>query len=410
MLNQLFSPRKLRPYSESPVTDWLSHFAEWLILSGYARRPAQLHVRRLRKVLERSPHRSPSTGFSAAELPAMFDFSGKQQVPYRSTQRAFRRFLAEQGQLIVEPPTHPYAALLDAYHQHLSEVRGLAQSTIGSHISTIVQFLTEAVPPDTSLHLLGAREVEQFVLSEGRRIKRQSLQHIVAHLRAFLRYSYDTGAISEKLDIIDTAITYRDELPPRALPWGQIQRLLRSVNRSSKAGWRDFTILHLMAHYGLRPSEIVALTLDSIDWEAKTLCVYQRKSLSMLILPLSDKTLRILKRYLHKGRDDGSHHPELFLRVRTPEGPLKNTAVCDVYSKRTRESGLDLQGTSSYCLRHSFAMRLLNQGVGIKTIGDLLGHRTLESTCVYLRLHISALRDVALPVPTLPEDDGGDAS
>jgi site-specific recombinase XerD len=44
-------------------------------------------------------------------------------------------------------------------------------------------------------------------------------------------------------------------------------------------------------------------------------------------------------------------------------------------------------------------MRLLQRGVGVKAIGDLLGHHTLESTCVYLRLDISSLRDVALPLP-----------
>ena len=44
-------------------------------------------------------------------------------------------------------------------------------------------------------------------------------------------------------------------------------------------------------------------------------------------------------------------------------------------------------------------MRLLSRGVGIKAIGDVLGHRDLESTCVYLRLDVQALRDVALPVP-----------
>ena len=410
MLNQLFSPRKLRPYSESPVADWLSRFARWLISAGYARRPAQLHIYRLKKVLERSTHKSPTASFATAELQAMFETSAKQRVAYRSTQRAFQRFLVEQDQLIVEPPTYPYAALIDTCQLYLSEVRGLAQSTIDSHISTIVRFLTEVIPPDGSLRLLGAREVEQFVLSEGRRVKRQSLQHIVAHLRAFLRYSYTTGKIPEKLDIIDTAVTHRDELPPRALPWDQVQRLLRSVDRSSKAGWRDCSILHLMAHYGLRPSEVVALTLDSINWEAKTLYVNQCKNLSSLILPLSDKTLRVLKQYLDKGRAKSSLHPELFLRVRIPEGPLKHTAICDIYAKRARESGLALQGTSSYCLRHSFAMRLLSQGVGIKTIGDLLGHRTLESTCVYLRLHIDALRDVALPVPTLPDEQGGNAS
>ena len=88
-------------------------------------------------------------------------------------------------------------------------------------------------------------------------------------------------------------------------------------------------------------------------------------------------------------------HPELFLRASTPVGPLTHYAIGDLYQKRVRQSELPLQGTSSYCLRHSFAMRLLDRGVGVKVIGDLLGHRTLESTCVYLRLQSGALREVA---------------
>jgi site-specific recombinase XerD len=75
-----------------------------------------------------------------------------------------------------------------------------------------------------------------------------------------------------------------------------------------------------------------------------------------------------------------------------------------------RQSGLPLQGTSSYCLRHSFAMRLLDRGVGVKVIGDLLGHRTLESTCVYLRLQTGALREVALPLPAPTTDIEEDAA
>lgn len=140
------------------------------------------------------------------------------------------------------------------------------------------------------------------------------------------------------------------------------------------------------------------LTLSSIDWAAKTLRVEQRKTCSGLILPLIEPTLRILKHYLWHGRP-GSAHSELFLRARTPAGALKSTAIAEIYEKRARLSGLPLQGSSCYCLRHSFAMRLLDRGVGIKTIGDLLGHRLLDSTCVYLRLQTDALREVGLALP-----------
>lgn len=74
-------------------------------------------------------------------------------------------------------------------------------------------------------------------------------------------------------------------------------------------------------------------------------------------------------------------------------------AVSEVFNYRVARSGLPIDGASSYSLRHAFAMRLLSRGVGIKAIGDLLGHRSLEATCVYLRIDVDMLRTVALPIP-----------
>ena len=398
MLTALF-PKYHKRYIESPVADWLTGFADWLICAGYAHDPAHDHVRRLKQVLETRDHLPCDATFSVAELVTMFT-APRQQPLFRGTQRAFQRFLAVRGQLIVEPDCNPFTSLLDAYRRHLTETRGLAATTINQHLTCAEEFLAQAVPAGALLHDLSAQSVERFVVAAGHRLKRQSLQHTVAQLRAFLRFCHDRGEVCERLDIIDTPRTYRDELPPRALSWNLVQKLLRSIDRSGRLGWRDYTMLYLMAHYGLRPSEIVTLTLTSIDWANKTLRVEQCKTHSLLVLPLSDRTLRILKRYLRSGRP-GSIHPQLFLRGRTPAGPIKHTALCEVYEKRAKLSKLPLQGSSSYSLRHAFAMRLLERGVGIKAIGDLLGHHTLESTCVYLRLQTEALREVGLPIPSL---------
>ncbi|MER9001967.1 hypothetical protein NKH58_30170, partial [Mesorhizobium australicum] len=87
---------------------------------------------------------------------------------------------------------------------------------------------------------------------------RQTLQHKVAHLRAFLRFCGDRGKTARGLERIDTPRTYRGELPPRALDWEVIEKLLSSVARTDYLGRRHHAILHLMAYYGLRPSEIAA--------------------------------------------------------------------------------------------------------------------------------------------------------
>jgi integrase/recombinase XerD len=398
MLKRLF-PKVHARYAASANGALLGDFAVWLVSAGYARDAAHGHVRRLKQALERmsSAPLARDAGISAGFVSQAFA-SLQTEAPFQGTRRAFERFLAAHGQLLKESDPNRFAPLLDRYRRYLLQVRGLAVSTAEQHIATIKRFLAQALSADAPLQDLSALAVERFVAAEGRRMRRQSLQHVVARLRGFLRFCFEQVAVPERLDRIDAPRVYRGELPPRALAWPLVQRLLRSIDRRSRLGWRDYAILHLMAHYGLRPSEIVTLTLGSIDWQAKTLRVKQCKTRSDLVLPLAGQTMRMLRRYLYRGRPGGAR-PELFLRARTPAGPLTHCAIGDLYQKRARESGLPLQGTSSYCLRHSFAMRLLDRGVGVKVIGDLLGHRTLESTCVYLRLQTGTLREVALPLP-----------
>ncbi len=89
--------------------------------------------------------------------------------------------------------------------------------------------------------------------------------------------------------------------------------------------------------------------------------------------------------------------------MRAPGGGLKSTAVTSAFQTWSRKSGLDIPFKGAKCLRHSYAIHLLRQGISVKTIGAILGHRSPESTEVYLRLSTDDLRDVALPMPAAPE-------
>jgi integrase len=180
-----------------------------------------------------------------------------------------------------------------------------------------------------------------------------------------------------------------------------VLQLLRSIDCADRAGWRDLCILHLITYYGLRPGEVVTLRLDSIDWDRELLHVYQSKTRSHLTLPLAARTLRLLRDYLKHGRaGEASDMPTLFLRARCPWIPLERTAVGDIFQKRMREAGLPDCAKHVYRLRHTFAMRLLARGVGMKAIGDVLGHHSFYGTSAYLRLDVAMLRGVALSVPS----------
>ena len=405
MLHDLF-PRDHTLYEKSRCGPELEAFADWLKAEGHLRYPLRLHLHRAREVL--ATHRQFRSGglFKEQDLLKAFIVPGPSSYEYLCTGRIFTRFLAAKNRLVPLEETNPLTLLCRRYHQHLTEVRGFSNRTLKHHGSTVADFLSRGLSSDRGLCGLTAADVESYVRLKSKENKRQSLQHVVAHLRAFLRYCGDHGETPVGLDIIDTPRTYRGELPPRALDWTTVQRLLASIRRRDPRGWRDYTVLHLMAHYGLRPSEIASLRLDSIDWQDGTLKVEQRKTRSTLVLPLADRTLRLLQRYQQVGRLS-CDLPELFLRLRSPIKSLTHQGIINVFRYRAGKSGLLLNEVSSYSLRHAFAMRLLHRGVGIKAIGDLLGHRSLEATCVYLRIDVDMLRTVALPVPGNVANQGG---
>ena len=344
--------------------------------------------------------------FNEADLREAFLVSGPGSYLHQCTGRIFTKFLAATHRLLPLDHADASSLLCHQYCQYLAEVRGLSEHSVRHHESTVADFLARGLSSDRSLPGLTAADVEAYIQIKSKENTRQSLQHVVAHLRAFLRFCADHGEASGGLHAIDMPRVYRGELPPRALDWTTVRQLLASVRRRDGRDWRDYTILHLMAYYGLRPSEVAGLRLDSVDWDAGTLRVEQRKTRSLLILPLAGRTLRLLHRYLSVGRPD-SNLPHLFLRIRSPIKALKHYGIIDVFTFRAAKSGLPLDGMSSYSLRHAFAMRLLRRGVGLKAIGDLLGHRSLEATCAYLRVDTDMLRTVALPVPCTKTGAGG---
>lgn len=384
-------------YSDSPIADWLDDFSDWLKASAYCEALIRRHVAALRFSLEPHAPVPRERCFSQADLQQIIVCAQRPRL-FRHTRSAFERFLHSRGQWIDPPPTENHTDLLDAFRQHLVEMRGLAPSTVDKHTRLARLFLEKGLPPSRQLTDLSAVDVERFIAARAKRLGRGNLQMTAAYLRSFLRYCVDRGEVTAGIDIFDMPRRYRDEQPPRAIPWMLIEQLLDSIDRSTPVGLRDHAIFYLMAHYGLRTGEIPLLMLDSIDWQARTFRVEQPKTRSVLVLPLTDSATEVLQRYLREGRPAGDR-PELFPRLIAPAGALTRTAIAQAFQRHVRRSGLPLSGASPYGLRHGFAMRLLERNVGVKAIGDLLGHRCLEATSAYLRLQIDALRDVALPLP-----------
>lgn len=408
---KILRPRSYKDYLALPILGkYLGDFTQWSHKRGYTTGTIRNQLKDTRHIIKFFL----SEGLTLENELTHYDFEKawqrfRQDRPDTAgTVRQLQIYFDEKG-ILPPPPQKPKSLSDDELEQfavYLKNVRGLVDTTIRAHLRYLSRFL-EKIGFDTNgqaLTLLNFKQVEDFICSCSRTLNRYSLQHVVGYLRAFFRFEYSKGVLPSPLhEMIDTPRVYRLEKVPHSLPWTTVNKLLASIDRTDTIGIRDYAMLFLIATYGLRSCEVVSLTLDDINWRAGTIRILQAKNENHLVLPLTDDVKNALIDYLKNGRLDLPYR-QIFLRVRAPQGRLKATAVHDTLERQIRLSGLDIPYHGAHCLRHSYAVELLRQQTSLKVIGDVLGHRSPESTCVYLRLAIDDLRSVALEVPNFADD------
>lgn len=404
MLASLF-PRAHARYAALPVLgESLEGFCVWLHARGYPRDAIQRRMAAAASLV-RALRRRRVRSLSGLTASALLSYAPPPRMCSAPAQgalvRSLTQYLQERGELT---PTRLPATerRVGEYRRYLGRVRGLCTGTIKMHAATItgfLRFLDYDVRPQ-QLRELRAADVEAFVAHAGRRVGRRRMGQLTGTVRTFLRFLAATGEGPAGLDAqVESPRIYRGERLPRALAWETVRTFLRSIDRTTAKGRRDYAMFMLIATYGLRTSEVRALDLDDVAWRARQIRVPRPKVGTPLLLPLTDHVGAALLDSLRCGRP-ASTHRRLFLRVEFPLGPLGLGAVGDAFHTWARRAGIRLPARGGpHCLRHALALHLLREGASIKTIGDLLGHRSAESTGVYLRLDVDDLRDVALPLP-----------
>lgn len=404
MLRSLY-PKSHRRYLSLPLLGSIADaFDDWLVSNGYtqlSRKGAICELRHVDAELRRRRIKE-IPNLTRAVLHDCWR-SLIQKYPHRAaTVRALERHLEANGLIVPGQPgtaTSTAPNLIEAYANFLSEVRGLARSTISRQRATAQCFLQHLDEEGVRLKTVQAAQIESYICKAGKRLSRATLHNEISVLREFLRFLATDGRAPEGLaSQIDKPRLYRLEQLPRSLPWETVRALLRSIDRTSAKGLRDYAMYLLMATYGLRSSEVAAITLDDIGWRQDSLRIHQSKTSSSLELPLTNEISCALVKLL-KRTPPPAPYRNIFLTMRAPIGVMKPTAIAEAFGSLVRKSGLGIPIQGPHCLRHSLAIHLLKNGTSFKTIGDILGHRSPTSTSMYLRMATEDLRDVPLPVP-----------
>lgn len=323
-----------------------------------------------------------------------------------SSVRSLRRVYEVMGLPVppwrpVEQRAQPPTTLLREYATHLGQHRGNPDVTIRKKLGHVGKLFEHLAASSKTWRRLSLPDIDAFLIACAGRYARSTTADIASTVRSFTRFLLATGRIRVDLaDAVISPVQPRFERPPRALPWEDVQRLLRGVVTSTAGGLRDHAMLLMMSTYGLGAGEVIGLRIQDIDWNVGTLHMSRPKTGVSFILPLLPSVASVLAQYLRDGRPPHTPTRHVFVQMKVPFGALTaSSAVRHILIKHAKVAGIEAPFLGSHVLRHSNAARQIDAGIRPHVLSDLLGHRDSASVSAYVRIATQSLRDVSLPVP-----------
>lgn len=250
----------------------------------------------------------------------------------------------------------------------------------------------------TSIAMIAPVHLQRFFGELQRQAVATRLTYAVT-VRSFLGWAY--GASLLPVDVRAAVLAprrFRQAGIRDVLSETDVARILAAVDRSSATGRRDYAVLLLAARYGLRPSEIRHLTVEALQWRQGLLSIQQSKTGRLLVLPLLPDVIEALTAYLRDGRPETTAR-HVFVRHRAPFEPfVAANNLAAIMRGALQRAGLEERPgrRGLYLFRHTLASHMLATGCALKTIGDVLGHASTETTMEYANVDLVALRRVAL--------------
>ncbi|MBT8352089.1 MAG: site-specific integrase [Deltaproteobacteria bacterium] len=290
----------------------------------------------------------------------------------------------------------PLANIQSRYEYYLLRERGLSAVTGPRYWPYIQRFLLDQFGNKAIRFCeLCSQDIDHFILRYAHQGTAKTAQLMVSALRSFFRFLFRYGETKCDLSTaVPTVAAWRLSEVPKYIKPEEVESLLESCDRTTSVGRRNYSILLLIARLGLRAGEIVALELGDINWRVSELTI-RGKGQFYDRLPLPQSVGEALAIYLKADRPKCLTR-RVFVRMRAPYRGFKDSSTVSTIVRRTVEkSGLITPSKGAHLLRHSFATGMLREGASMTEIGELLRHRSPNSTEIYAKVDIEGLRSIA---------------
>jgi len=262
-------------------------------------------------------------------------------------------------------------------------IRNMAPTTQKIYVYAVKNFSAFHRRSPDKLNLENVRDYRLHLISRG--LKPTTINPIMGALRFFYGTTLGRKEVAEQIPYARK----QDALPAVLTPDEVVRHLKAETNLKMR------TALITIYAAGLRVSEVVALTARDIDSSRMVIQVRQGKGGKDRYVMLSEQLLAILRDYWRRTRP-----PHWLFPGPDPSRSLTPRSLQRACQQAAKIAGLD-KSVTVHTLRHSFATHLLEQGVDIRVIQDLLGHRQITSTARYARVAVNTIQKIQSPLELL---------
>lgn len=287
------------------------------------------------------------------------------------------------------------------------KVLRISQHTLRSYNRYLFQFNDYC----NKRNLRNINEVDlNFIVGYIRDISRRKgypVGMVLSVIRNFIKYLGDQKIISDNFH--DKIPKYKRTSQPK-LPSTyskkEINKLLKSVERFSATGKRNYAVILMAARLGLRASDISCLKFENLLWETSIIKLNQVKTGKELTLPLLPDVGNAIIDYIKYGRPE-SEAPYIFLTQRPPYGRFESSnVVTHIVQRAFLKAGLVTteRRFGAHALRHTLGFRMLEESTVLPVISEILGHNSTESARYYLRIDLQSMKQCMLDVSPVPTE------
>ena len=279
--------------------------------------------------------------------------------------------------------------LIKAYENYLTKVKKASANTISSYLRDIRQFAEWLDVDVLEANQLNIGQYLQFMERDGR--SAATISRTLASLKNFYAYLVSSG-FCEKTPVTDIRVDRGEKKLPQILTGREIELLLAQPVCVDAKGYRDKAMLEVMYATGMRVSELIDLDLSDVNLEQGVIkCTTSKKT---RIVPLYPAALRALTIYIRDIRESMlASDDESALFVNINGSRMSRQGFWKLLKHYQSAAHIDKEITP-HTLRHSFAVHLLENGVDLGSLQELMGHCDISSTQMYTHMINQKLKSV----------------